>query len=172
MIILFYGAAALAAVSTAAAVTRSNIVHAVLWLNMSFLSVATVFYFLGAPFAAMLEIITYAGAIMVLFTFAIMLVSPGPGAVLQERRWQPGRSWIGPSAVGVLLLAGFCIAVMSGPGGKAASSPVGPVAVGVSLFSTYLLGAELASALLLSALIGAFYLGRRDEPDTEKEGDR
>ena len=168
MTILFYIGAVLAVISTVAAVTRLRIVHAVLWLNASFLSAALVFYSLGSPFAAMLEIMTYAGAVMVLFTFAIMLVGPGPDAALQERQWQPWPSWIGPSATGILLLAVFIFAITKGVPGKTAGTSVGPVAVGASLFSTYLLGVELASALLLAALIGAFYIGRRNDSSDEK----
>ena len=171
MTILFYIGAVLAVISTVAAVTRLRIFHAVLWLNASFLSVSLVFYSLGAPFAAMLEIMTYAGAVMVLFTFAIMLVGPGPDADLQERQWQPGPSWIGPSAISILLLAGFIFAIFKGGAGKTAGTSVGPVAVGASLFSTYMLGVELASLLLLAALIGAFYIGRRnDAPDEKGDG--
>jgi NADH-quinone oxidoreductase subunit J len=162
MTILFYIGAALAALSTVAAVTRQNIVHASLWLNASFLAVSMVFYSLGAPFAAMLEVITYAGAIMVLFIFAIMLMGPGPDAINKERRWRPRLSWTAPLAVSMLLLTGFIIAILAGTQGKIAGHPIGPVVVGVSLFSTYALGVELASIFLLAALIGAFYLGRQN----------
>ena len=73
MITLFYLAGAIAVISTLAVIVQTNIVHALLYLILSLLSVAVVFYVLGAPFAAVLEAIVYAGAIMVLFLFVIMM---------------------------------------------------------------------------------------------------
>ena len=72
--LLFYVLAVLLVASTAMAVTRQNMVHAVLYLVMSFFGSAMLFYLLGAPFLAALEIIIYAGAIMVLFLFIIMMI--------------------------------------------------------------------------------------------------
>ena len=74
MDVTFYLAAAIAVVSTFMMVTRLNAVHALLYLIVSFLSVSVVFYTIGAPFIAALEVIIYAGAIMVLFLFVIMLL--------------------------------------------------------------------------------------------------
>jgi NADH-quinone oxidoreductase subunit J len=71
---LFYAIALLITVATAMAVTRRNMVHAVLYLVLSFFGTAMLFYLLGAPFLAALEIIIYAGAIMVLFLFLIMMI--------------------------------------------------------------------------------------------------
>ena len=74
MNIAFYLAAAVALVSTVMVITRTNAVHALLYMVLSLLSVAVIFYTLGAPFIAALEVITYAGAIMVLFVFVVMLL--------------------------------------------------------------------------------------------------
>ena len=74
MIILFYIAAIVAVISTLCVILQSNIVHALIYLILSLLAVAVIFYVLGAPFAAMLEAIVYAGAIMVLFLFVIMML--------------------------------------------------------------------------------------------------
>ena len=71
MIILFYLAAVIAILSTVAVIVQTNIVHALIYLILSLLAVAVIFYVLGAPFAALLEAIVYAGAIMVLFLFVI-----------------------------------------------------------------------------------------------------
>ena len=74
MLITFYVAAAIAIVSTVLMITRLNAVHALLYLVVSLLAVATVFFILGAPFVAALEVIIYAGAIMVLFIFVMMML--------------------------------------------------------------------------------------------------
>ncbi len=73
-IILFYIAATVALVSTILAMTRANAIHALIYLIVSLLAVAVIFYLIGAPFVAALEIVIYAGAIMVLFVFVIMML--------------------------------------------------------------------------------------------------
>jgi NADH-quinone oxidoreductase subunit J len=70
----------------------------------------------------------------------------------------------------MLLLMGFIIAILAGTQGKTAGEHIGPVAVGASLFSVYILGVELVSTLLLAALIGAFHLGRHG--DSSDGGER
>ena len=73
----FYAAAFIALVSTVMVITTLNPVHALLYLIVSLLSVAVIFFVLGAPFAALLEVIVYAGAIMVLFVFVVMMLTAG-----------------------------------------------------------------------------------------------
>jgi NADH-quinone oxidoreductase subunit K len=89
---LFYAIALLITVATAMAVTRRNMVHAVLYLVLSFFGTAMLFYLLGAPFLAALEIIIYAGAIMVLFLFLIMMIrlKKMPGMFFSGRSIAPG----------------------------------------------------------------------------------
>jgi NADH-quinone oxidoreductase subunit J len=103
----------------------------------------------------------YAGAIMVLFVFAIMLLNLGPQAVDQERQLLDVRMWIGPGILSLILLLEL-IFILAG-GGRATSLGriVAPKEVGIALYSTYLLGVELSSVLLLSGLVGAYHLGRR-----------
>ena len=86
MAALFYIAALVGVVSTGMVITRLNAVHALLYLIVSLLAVALIFFLLGAPFVAALEVIIYAGAIMVLFLFVVMMLNQGPPAVVQERR--------------------------------------------------------------------------------------
>lgn len=158
----FYLAAAIAIVSTAMVITRSQAVHALLYLVVSLLAVAVIFYVLGAPFAAALEVIVYAGAIMVLFAFVVMMLSLGTRAAALERRWMPPATWAGPGLL-ALILAGelaYLLFASHAPAGPATSSPVGPARVGKDLFGPYLLAVELASVLLLAALVGAYHLGR------------
>jgi len=159
----FYFAAALAVVATVLAIINYNPVHAVLYLIVSLLAVATVFFALGAWFAGILEVIVYAGAIMVLFVFVVMMLNLGSAAVDQERRWLAPRAWIGPGVLSLALLAelGAILARHGGPE-PAGSDALGAVQVGVALYGPYLLAVELASMLLLAGLVVAFHLGRRE----------
>ena len=114
----------------------------------------------AAPFAAALEIVIYAGAIMVLFVFVIMMLNVGDQGVAREREWLGGRTWIVPGILSALLLLELLLALRHAPastGGVAIS----PKEVGITLFGPYVLAVEIASMLLLSALVGAYHLGRR-----------
>ena len=84
MEVAFYIAAIVAIVSTVLTITRLNAVHALLYLIVSLLAVAVVFYTMGAPFVAALEVIIYAGAIMVLFVFVVMMLNLGKRAAIAE----------------------------------------------------------------------------------------
>ena len=107
MITLFYLAGAIAVISTAAVIVQTNIVHALLYLILSLLAVAVVFYVLGAPFAAALEAIVYAGAILVLFLFVIMMLNLGQHTRDQERSWLSARMFVAPGIMSALLLGQF-----------------------------------------------------------------
>jgi len=159
---LFYITAAVAVLSTIMVITQLNPVHALLYLIVSLLSVALVFFLLGAHFAAALEVIIYAGAIMVLFVFVVMMLNLGPRTIQQERQLLNPRMWLGPSALATVLLAELLYVVAAGGGQPVGVREVGPKAVGLALFGPYLLGVELASLLLLAGLVGAYHLGRRD----------
>ncbi len=95
----FYIAAFAAVVATVLAVTNTNPVHALLYLIVSLLAVAMVFFAVGAPFAGVLEVIVYAGAIMVLFVFVVMMLNLGQAAIDQERRWLTPKIWAGPGCL-------------------------------------------------------------------------
>ncbi len=169
---VFYAAAAVAVLSTFMVVTRLNAVHALLYLIVSFLSVALIFFTLGAPFAAALEVIIYAGAIMVLFVFAIMMVNLGPGMREQERKWLDPKGWIGPAILAVILLVEL-VYLITGEGMHLITvSEVTPKQVGLALFGPYVLGVERASMLLLAGLVGAYHLGRRPRQAASQEGDQ
>lgn len=161
--IAFYVSAAVAILSTLAVITRLNVVHALLYLIMSLMSVALIFFTLGAPFAAALEVIIYAGAIMVLFVFVVMMLNLGPRAVQQERQWLNPKMWVGPALLAFVLMVEL-VTLLGGSGGSSFSLGVfEPKQIGMALFGPYLLGVELASMLLLAGLVGAYHLGRRDK---------
>jgi NADH-quinone oxidoreductase subunit J len=159
MNLAFYVAAAIAVLSTVMMLTRVRAVHALLYLVVSFLSISVVLFSLGAPFVAALEVIVYAGAIMVLFVFVVMLLNLGERAAEMERRWLTPGIWIGPAILAGILLAEVLYLMLSSAGPTIGTSEVGPVEVGAALFGPYVLGVELASLLLLTALIGANHLG-------------
>ena len=164
MILLFYLSAAVAVIATIGVILQSNIVHALLYLILSLLAVAVIFYVLGAPLAAMLEAIVYAGAIMVLFLFVIMMLNLGQNTQQQERAWLAGRGWILPALLAAVLLAQL-LYVLSGVEGMSAAQQVGVTAVGTRLFGPYVLAVELASILLLAGLVSAYHLARKPEAD-------
>ena len=156
----FYVASAVAVASTALVVTRRSAMHALLYLVVSFLAVALVFLAMGAPFLAALEVILYAGAIMVLFVFVVMLLNLGPTAVSGEGRLLARGMWSGPAVLAAVLLVELAWA-LGGPGlPPRGAQPVGPKQVGIALFGPYILGVEIASFLLLAGLVGACHLGR------------
>ncbi len=156
---IFYGAAIIAVISTLMVIIEYNPVHALLYLIVSLLSVAVIFFVLGAPFAAALEVIVYAGAIMVLFVFVVMMLNLGPQSAEGERSNHPARLFFGPFVLSAALLTEV-VYVLRGGGPPVGLREVGPAEVGQALFGPYLFGTELASMLLLSGLIGAYHLGR------------
>ena len=164
MVTAFYIAAATATAATLLVVTRANAVHALLYLVVSLLAVAVVFFTLGAPFVAALEVIVYAGAIMVLFIFVVMMLNLGPAGEGQERAWTRPAAWIGPGLLAAVLLA-LLVATLRGPAHAAGTEMVPPVEVSRALYGPYLLAVELASLDLLAGLVGAYHLGRRERPE-------
>lgn len=158
MTALFYIAAAVAVAATLLVVTRSNLVHALLYLVVSLFAVAVIFFTLGAPFVAALEVIVYAGAIMMLFIFAVMLLN----VRADEQMRVPRRAWIGPAVLVAVLLAEVVYGLRLSDH-SLSGVEVGPGAVSDALFGPYVLGVELASMLLLAALVGARHVA--SQPD-------
>lgn len=160
--LLFYAIAVLIIASTALAVTRRNMIHAVLYLVLSFFGTAMLFYLLGAPLLAALEIIIYAGAIMVLFLFLIMMIrlKKMPGMFFPVGQLLPA------ILISVVFLVVFNVLVGQDPMGWNAmpAAQAEPLTFGIFLFRTHWLAVEVASLLLLVALIGAYVLGRRVRP--------
>jgi len=157
----FYVFSAVAVLATLLVVVQRSAVHALLYLIVSFLAIAGLLFVLGAPFVAALEIIIYAGAIMVLFVFVTMMVSAGSEASTDEARWGLWRALLGPALIGCVLVGELISVLSHTPALQFSGAVVSPKAVSVALFGTYVLGVELASLVLLSGLVGAYHLGRR-----------
>ena len=165
---VFYLLAAATLAATLLCVTRTNPVHAVIYLVHAFFDLALIFYLLGAPLVAAWEMIIYAGAIMVLFLFIIMMLELAPGGkplTVDRQRWIP-----------VVLLSlvtlGCTVAlIVLDPGGAASGAAyhASPREFGTALFDHYALAVQVVSFQLLFAAVGAYYVGR-GEPRRNKGG--
>ncbi len=155
---IFFIAASVAIISTVMAISGKNAIHALLFLILSLLSISVIFYILGAPFIAALEVIIYAGAIMVLFIFVIMMLNVGLESEM-EKRWLRPTMWILPAILALILLINFIIMLKTMHSVETVGVIIQPKQVGISLFTTYLLGVEIAAVLLLAGIIGAYHLG-------------
>jgi NADH-quinone oxidoreductase subunit J len=171
MELAFYIAGAVAILSTVLMLTRLHIVHALLYLIVSLLGVAVVFYLLGATFVAALEVIVYAGAIMVLFVFVVMMLNLGAPEAEMERSWLTPGIWVGPVFLAGILIIEVVYLVRGSAASVGAGGGVEPKQVGIALFGPYLIGVELASMLLLAGLVGAYHLGYRKAEKREIKHD-
>jgi NADH-quinone oxidoreductase subunit J len=170
--ILFFALALISVVSAIGMLFSKNAVYAALYLVLNFATVAVFFLLLHAPFIAIAQVSVYAGAIMVLFLFVIMLLGAERSGPQQAIPWQR------PVAVilGLLLVAEVGYILLSQVGVIPASTQEipetfgSPVTVGLGLFTSYLLPFEVTSVLLLVAIIGAIVLTKVERnPDQERK---
>ncbi|HVT19243.1 MAG TPA: NADH-quinone oxidoreductase subunit J [Thermoanaerobaculia bacterium] len=161
--ILFAG---LALVSSIVVVTHKNPVYATLSLVLTLFSVAVLFVLLGAPFLAALQILIYAGAILVLFLFVLMLLNVGRQEGPSGHRVQLFTALLGGVAFAAMLVLLFW-RQQGGPRPPAAplsAQLVSLTALAQELFGRYLLQFEIVGLLLLVAVVGATVLARRPPP--------
>ncbi|HEU0294512.1 MAG TPA: NADH-quinone oxidoreductase subunit J [Anaerolineales bacterium] len=158
---------ALIAVATALGMLFSrNAIYSALFLVLNFITVAVFYLLLGAPFIAMAQITVYAGAIMVLFLFVIMLL--GAEAIPGRPHWS---KFIFPVSLAVILFAeaAYLLVTRARPEGQinppadAANDPITLQQLGMALFDQYLLPFEVTSVLLLVAMVGAIVLIRKEK---------
>jgi NADH-quinone oxidoreductase subunit J len=168
MNLIFYISALIAIISTILVITRLNAVHALLYLIVSLLAISVIFYILGAPFVAALEVIIYAGAIVVLFIFVIMMLNMSTEPREFESKWLRPKMWIIPTILMLILFIEFIYVISSGSNSIINGNQIGPKDVGMSLYTTYVLGVELSGMLLLSGIIGAYHLGRQKKKVTHR----
>lgn len=167
-LLIFYISGTVAVLSTVLVITQYNMIHALLYLVVSFLALAVVFYVLGAPFAAALEVIVYAGAIVVLIIFVIMMLNLKKDAVEQERSWLTPSVWIGPGILCVVLLVELLYMLMAEGLQEVSREVVDSKQVGLSLYGPYLIGVELGGMLLMAGTVGAYHLGRQRKKVTHR----
>jgi len=154
---LFYLISAVVIGATAIAITRRNLVHAVVYLVVSFFGTAMLFYLFGAPLLAALEVIIYAGAIMVLFLFVVMMIRvESPEEVLF-----PLSQWLPAAVFGLIYLAAAVAIIFETSGTQAALATLTttPRQFALYVFEQHWFSIEVISLLLLLALIGALQLG-------------
>jgi NADH-quinone oxidoreductase subunit J len=163
--IIFYVLATVILVATLLAITRRNTVHAVVYLILSFLGTALLFYLLGAPFLAVLEAIIYAGGIMVLFLFIVMMIGTGPSAKRVNLS-----QWLPAVILGMISLFTAAILLFSVPLTQEPfiAASAAPIEFGRFLFENYWFPVEITSFLLLIALVGTLYLGRQETKEEKK----
>jgi NADH-quinone oxidoreductase subunit J len=160
MPVLFYIASAVAIVSTIMVITRYNPVHALLYLVVSFLSAAMIFLSLGAPFIAALEVIVYAGAIIVLFIFVVMMLNVGTETAQQEKQWLRPKVWVGPSVLCLVLLGELVALLVKGKAVAMNMPVVSPRQLSLSLYGEYIIAVELIGFLLMAGIVGAAHIGK------------
>ena len=167
--VIFYTVSAVIVAATAAAITRRNPIHALVYLALSFLGSGILFFLLGAPFLAAAEIIIYAGAIMVLFLFVVMMFR----IEKIEPRGYPWRQW-GPALLGGVLFLSVLglVAFRDSSGGEALEfTMVSPTSLGRFVFEKYWLAVEIVSLILFLGLLAAIHLGKGSQGNTETEDD-
>jgi NADH-quinone oxidoreductase subunit J len=159
---VFVVVAAIAIGSGLGLILKRNAIHGALFLVVNLACVAVCYLVLGAEFLAAAQVIVYAGAIMVLFVFAIMVLIPGK----EETGADPRRVYrLAAIPIGALLLVQLGVILVVGrtraPGGTA--PPGGVEAIARLLFTDFLLPFELTSVLLLAAMVGVLVLARRGQ---------
>jgi len=172
----FYAFAIVAVVAGLLVVTARNPVHSVLWLILTFLSAAGLFVLLGAEFLAMLLIIVYVGAVMVLFLFVVMMLDIDFAALKAEM----AKNFVLASVVGVVILIQLALlygAWTSAAGAPALRQAIAPDAaqidnaraLGLILFDQYFLPFQISGLILLVAMIGAIVLTLRRRKGVKRQ---
>lgn len=189
--LLFYAFGAVAVVASLLVIAQRNPIYSVLLLIASFGALSGLYVLLEAPFAAVIQIIVYAGAIMVLFLFVVMLLNaphedtdedlmaagigphpefdPATGAQTIDtaipREKRPGAMRFGAVLAALLIVELVWALGRGGESGQFAGGAVSSVgAIGRSLFTDYAFAFEVTSVLILVAMVGAVVLARRDDP--------
>lgn len=159
---LFYILATVTVIATIFAVTEKHPVHAIVYLVTSFFSLAVIFYLLAAPLIAVFEVIIYAGAVMVLFMFVIMMLDLGR----QKDGTRPTLSHCFPALLltGIILAALIMLVIDRTTTQPVAMQQLSVKDFALSLFGRYGVAIELISMQLLFAVVGVLYLGRRRKP--------
>jgi NADH-quinone oxidoreductase subunit J len=155
---IFYLLGGIMLAATLLAITSRHIMHAIVYLIVSFFGMAPVFYLLGAPLLALMEIIIYAGAIMVLFLFIIMMLRD---VNLLEKLF-PLSQWAPAAVMAFVYLVVGIVLILTDPGARAplTGAVATPREFGRFVFENHWLAIEIVSLLLLIALVGALYLGK------------
>ena len=166
--ILFFFVGLVVVATGIAMLLSRNAIYSVLFLVLNFAAVAVLYMLLGAPFIALAQVTVYAGAIMVLFLFVVMLLG---AERLPEKEHIPGQRWLAGAAFGVLLVEAMLFIVMRGgladPIGTRTVGFSSPTEIGMALFTRYSLAFELTSVILVVAAVGAIIMTKKEKDKQE-----
>jgi NADH-quinone oxidoreductase subunit J len=168
MELLFYISSVIAILATIMVITRHHPIHALLYLVVSFLAIAMIFVAIGAPFVGVLEVIIYAGAIMVLFIFVVMMLNLDKVTSEQEKQWLKPNVWIGPSVLSILLLGEMIYLLLQTGHPVSDLHIVEPRQVSLSLFGKYVIAVELTGFLLMAGIVGAAHIGKHKKKNLHR----
>jgi NADH-quinone oxidoreductase subunit J len=144
-------------------ITSKNPVYSVLWLILTFFAISGHYILLNAQFLAIVNIIVYAGAIMVLFLFVIMLMNLNKSTEPQKNRWLRFAGAIAGGSLLLVLVAALRNTEIKGQSAQVNEGNIGLIQnLGKELFSTYVVPFEISSILFLSAMVGAVVIGKKE----------
>lgn len=144
-------------------ITSRNPVHSVLWLIVTFFAISGHYILLNAQFLAIVNIIVYAGAIMVLFLFVIMLMNLNKSTEPKKNRWLQWAGAIAGLCLLLVLVAALKDTEIKGQAAQVNEGEIGLIKnLGKELFSTYVVPFEISSILFLSAMVGAVVIGKKE----------
>jgi NADH-quinone oxidoreductase subunit J len=158
----FYVLAALILVFAVLVVTAKSTVHGILFLVADFLAVALLYAALNSLFVAAIQVLVYAGGIVVLYLFVVMLVRRGPEAARVPERQNALGVFLAGAVLVELASLGVWAALRPAPASGSTGNPGTIEAIGTALYGDYLIPFEVASMLLLVAMVGAILLARRE----------
>lgn len=158
----FYALGAVAIFASLRVIMLANPVHAILSMIVLLLSLSGIMFIIGAPFAGALEIVVYAGAIMVLFVFVIMMLNLGMENDSREDSWLDAKTWAVPTGLTIVIAVVLYVMVGLNDSDTAmlGGTTIPARVVGEVLFSKYVMLVEMSALLLLAALVAAYHLGK------------
>ncbi len=161
--ILFWFLSILALFGALMVISSKSPVHSVLWLILTFFSISGHYILLNAQFLAIVNIIVYAGAIMVLFLFVIMLMNLNKETEPRKNRWLKIAGAVAGGALLLVLVAALKDSDLKQQEALVKTGNIGLIEeLGKQLFSTYVVPFEISSILFLSAMVGAVVIGKKE----------
>jgi len=160
--ILFYALSALALGGALLVVLSKNPVHSVLWLIVTFFAISGHYILMNAQLLGIVNLIVYAGAIMVLFLHVIMLMNLNADSEPQKNKWLRVAGIVAGGCLLLVLVAALKNAEMKGMGTELKSGDIGLIQnLGKALFTDYVVPFEISSILFLSAMVGVVVIGKK-----------
>jgi NADH-quinone oxidoreductase subunit J len=161
--ILFYFLSVIALGSAIMLVVSKNPVHSVLWLIVTFFAISGHYILMNAQFLGIVNLIVYAGAIMVLFLFVIMLMNLNTDTELKKNKWLRLAGIVAGGCLMLVMVAALKDADQKGQMVNYGSGDIGLIKnLGNMLFTEYVIPFEISSVLFLSAMVGAVVIGKKD----------